>query len=180
MKADIAIFSDLQVRDITQNIVVTVSADAELAQAATLMHEHCVGCLAVVDEQGRCVGILSASDIVSRFADIARRHGPLAGDDFALTQSGPYGSLLLDETPQDVVRCRMSRAVQSVADDMPVIEAARCMCAAQLHHLVILDRSSRPVGVVSSLDVLDAFAKHSTDNEQSGLRSNASAEPKPK
>lgn len=180
MQADITILSDLQVRDIMQNSVVTVSADAELAQAATLMHEHGVGCLAVVDEQGRCVGMLSASDIVSRFADAAGSCRPLAGDDFTLTQSGPYGSLLLDETPQDVVRCRMSHAVQSVAGEVPVIEAAQCMCAAQLHHLVVLDGSARPVGVVSSLDVLDAFAKHLADREQSGLQSNATAAPKPK
>ena len=180
MKADIAILSDLQVRDIMQNSVIAVSADAELAQAAKLMHEHGVGCLAVVDEQGRCVGMLSASDVVSRFADVAASCRPMAGDNFTLTQNGPYGSLLLDETPHDVVRCRMSRAVQSVAGETPVVEAARCMCAAQLHHLVILDGSSRPVGVVSSLDVLDAFAKHLADSEQSGLRSSATAAPKPK
>jgi CBS-domain-containing membrane protein len=180
MTADIAILSDLQVRDIMQNSVVAVSADADLARAATLMHEHGAGCLAVVDEQGRCVGMLSASDIVSRFADVAGSCRPLAGDDFTLTQSGPYGSLLLDATPQDIVRCRMSRAVQSVAGDMPVVEAAQCMCAARLHHLVVLDESSRPIGIVSSLDMLNAIAKHFADSEPCGLRSNTISTQEPK
>jgi CBS-domain-containing membrane protein len=180
MTTAIAISADLQVRDIMQRSVVTVSVDADLTQAAKLMHEHAVGTLAVVDEQGRCVGMLSASDIVSRFADVAGRRCPLAGEDFGLTQRGPHGSLLLEETPQDTVRCRMSQAVQCVAGQMSIVEAAQCMCAARLHHLVVLDESARPVGIVSSLDALNAFAEPPTRSEQCCGRCKTISAQKPK
>jgi CBS domain-containing protein len=74
-----------------------------------------------------------------------------------LTQSGPCHSLLLDETPQDYVRPRMTPALQTVTGDTPILTAARLMSAGRLHHLIVLDGSSRPVGVISSLDVVCAL-----------------------
>ena len=148
--------SSLRVADIMHGEVVSVSAHAELAHATTLMMENEIGCLPVIDEHGRCVGVLTARDFVARFSERDGSRRPLAGVGITLTNNGPNGSLLLEETPQDYVSPRMSKAVQTIPDDAPVLLAARYMCAAHLHHLVILDCTSRPVGIISSTDILNA------------------------
>ncbi len=149
--------SSLLVADIMHGNVISVSAQSELSHAASLMVENEVGCLPVTDEHGRCVGVLTASDFVARFSERNDNPRPLAGDAVALTPCGPYGSLLLEETPQDYVSTRMSKCVQTVPVDAPVLLATRYMCAAHLHHLVILDKKSLPVGIISSTDILNAM-----------------------
>jgi CBS domain-containing protein len=161
------LLTNLLVRDVTRPDVVIVPASVELSQAAALMRASQVNCLPVVDDQGRCVGVLSASDIVARFAERANSTRPLAGEAMTLTQGGRCQSLLLEETPQDYVRPRMSSAVQTVTDDTPILTAARLMSAARLHHLIVLDGSCRPVGVISSLDIVSALV-----HEPSGSMAN--------
>jgi acetoin utilization protein AcuB len=152
-----AVLSSLLVRDVMRPDVVIVPESVELSQAAALMRASQVNCLPVVDDQGRCVGVLSASDFVARFAEHARSTRPLAGEAMMLMKGGRCQSLLLEETPQDYVRPRMSAAVQTVTDDTPVLTAARLMSAARLHHLIVLDSSCRPTGVISSLDIVSAL-----------------------
>jgi CBS-domain-containing membrane protein len=154
-----ALLSSLLVRDVMRPDVITTPASAELSQAAALMHGNQVNCLPVVDDQGRCVGVLTASDFVTRFAEHASSTRPLAGEAMSLTQCGPCHSLLLDETPQDYVRPRMSPAVQTVTKETPILTAARLMSGARLHHLIVLDNSCRPVGVISSWDIVAAMVR---------------------
>jgi CBS domain-containing protein len=52
------------VGDVMTTKVVTVSPDASVEDAATLMHDRKVSRLPVVDDQGDLVGILSRGDIV--------------------------------------------------------------------------------------------------------------------
>lgn len=46
--------------------VQTIAADASLEQAARLMLEHKIGCLPVVDDDGRLCGILTESDFTAK------------------------------------------------------------------------------------------------------------------
>jgi CBS domain-containing protein len=48
--------------------VVTVRYDETLRRAATLMHDHGVGHLPVVDADGRTVGIVSSTDLTAHLA----------------------------------------------------------------------------------------------------------------
>lgn len=162
--------SCLRVADVMHANVVSVPAHAELAHAATLMMENEIGCLPVIDEHGRCIGVLTARDFVARFSERDDSRRSLAGDDIALTNHGPHESLLLEEISQDYVSPRMSTAVQTVRDDAPVLLAARSMCAAHLHHLVILDETSRPVGMVSSTDILSAVVSELDPASKCGSR----------
>ena len=52
------------VRDIMNTNVVTIGADATLAEAARRLLEHRVGALPVVDEAGQLVGIVSETDLL--------------------------------------------------------------------------------------------------------------------
>ncbi len=56
--------SQLSVRDAMTSFVQTISQDASLTEAERLMRDLRVRRLPVVDESGRCVGMLSVDDIV--------------------------------------------------------------------------------------------------------------------
>jgi CBS-domain-containing membrane protein len=51
----------------------------------------------------------------------------------------------------------MTSAVQSIRASAAVIDAARIMCNAHLHRLPVLDDTGRPIGIVSSLDLVSAM-----------------------
>jgi CBS-domain-containing membrane protein len=65
----------------------------------------------------------------------------------------------LDDAPDDAVSCYMTADVVTVGTDAPVGELARVMRDAHIHRVIVLDALRRPVGVVSSMDVLAAVAR---------------------
>ena len=63
------------VKEIMKSKVITTSPDTPVEEAAMVMHDHCVGCLPVL-ENGRLVGIISDKDIYQVLVDITGvRHG---------------------------------------------------------------------------------------------------------
>jgi len=60
--------------------------------------------------------------------------------------------------PHDEVRYHMSIDVVSCGPQVPVARLARQMMDAHIHRIFVLDTHHRPVGVVSSTDILAAVA----------------------
>ena len=54
---------ELTVEELMTKDVVTISADASAGTARKLLHEHRIEKLVVVDEQGRCTGLITVKDI---------------------------------------------------------------------------------------------------------------------
>ena len=109
-----------------------------LAEAAELMADERIHCLAVVDvpedpaEDDRFIGLLSALDLVT-----------------ALDAASPPAS----------VAELASEGLASVAADAPLADAVRQMHEAHVQHLVVVAKGSgRPVGLLSTLDILRALA----------------------
>ncbi|MBI2480813.1 MAG: CBS domain-containing protein, partial [Planctomycetia bacterium] len=50
----------------------------------------------------------------------------------------------------------MTDAVQSVASNQPLLNAARIMCADHIHHLPVIE-GHRVLGVISTMDVIAAM-----------------------
>ena len=64
---------ELTARDCMSSPIATVSEDASLDEAIKLMEENKVRRLPVVDEQGRCIGIVAQADIA-----LSASHGKTA------------------------------------------------------------------------------------------------------
>lgn len=123
----------LRVADVMTRYVVTVSSDQKMAEAACLLIEKNVTGVPVVDADGRCVGVLSATDYV-------RRH--------CQNEAG---------APDTRVRDFMSPAVRTISEDATLVQAARKLCDAHIHRLPVVTAGDRVVGWVSSLDVVAAM-----------------------
>jgi acetoin utilization protein AcuB len=60
----------MKVRDLIKREPITVKPRNSVEKAATLMYEHKVGCLPVVDEAGALVGIITGRDLLGVMVDI--------------------------------------------------------------------------------------------------------------
>jgi CBS domain-containing protein len=187
--------------------VVTIPRQMLLRDAARVLHRAQVSGAPVVDEQGRCVGMLSAADFL-RWAEEGCPEGVegqvrtcsyqvqgqlLTGEEAVVctlaegrcplqamrsTTAGrrtavclqPRGvpcdwQQVIEDLPGGGVRHYMTTDIVTVGPQMPLPELARMMVDAHIHRLPVLDERGRPVGVVSSTDVLAAVARAQPETE---------------
>jgi len=147
----------LTAADLMSPKVVTIPQDMSLQGAAHLLAQADVSGAPVVDAAGRCVGVISARDFVG-WAD----HRTRASQPEASAPAGFCSAWQMmegDSVPRDVVHNYMTADTVTVAPGTPIGSLARMMLDARIHRLVVLDRMDRPVGVVSSTDVLAAVAR---------------------
>lgn len=141
---------DLKVADAMSRKVIVVTGNSTMAEAADTLSESQITGAPVVDEWGRCIGILSGSDFIHYKAEeleaAAQRH--------VLSNQDPQGRFHIDEVRHDLVRSHMTTAVQTISANCPLTTAARCMCTQHIHRLVVVDEDAKPIGVITSLDLV--------------------------
>jgi CBS-domain-containing membrane protein len=149
----------LRVADVMARNVVQVPADETMDNTAELLNQHDITGAPVVDEVGRCVGVISGSDFVVR-ERVRNGTGMAAGGgEQLLVQEAPGRAYHIEDIAADRVSQHMSAEVLNVAAEATLMDAARVMCAEHIHRVVVLDNQRRPVGVVSSLDVVAAVVQ---------------------
>ena len=150
----------LRVADVMTRDVIQIPAHQTMAAAAKLMVQHEISGAPVVDEQGRCAGILSSFDFAVREqAEYETTESPRGKFHHVLVRDRPEQAYRIEDVAEDIVAYYMSPAVQTVRPTATLMEAARVMCAEHIHRLVVLDGHSHPVGIVSSLDIVAALVK---------------------
>jgi CBS domain-containing protein len=135
----------LKVKDVMTREVVFVAKNQTLVDAARLFVDKGISGAPVVDEDGCCVGVLSAIDYVRR-----ERH--------------------LEENPSDAqqderVLHQMSMGVRSVQPEQTLLTAARIMCEKHVHRLPVLGPEGKPVGLITSMDVVAALVNAIDERE---------------
>jgi CBS domain-containing protein len=135
----------LKVKDVMTREVVFVAQNQTLVEAARLFVNKGISGAPVVDDDGRCVGMLSASDYVRR-----ERH----------TQEHPN-----DPDPGEIVHHQMSMGVRSVQPEQTLLTAARIMCEKHVHRLPVLGPEGKPVGLITSMDVVAAMVNAIDERE---------------
>jgi CBS domain-containing protein len=145
--------------DLMSREVVTLPQHMPLSAAARVLAEARVGGAPVVDGEGHCVGVLSASDFMSR---------QKAGNRAALAQPAVPGCVCSDwavveqdwdALPAAAVSRYMTADPVTVSPATPVGELARLMVDANIHRLIVADGNGRPVGIVSATDLLAGLAR---------------------
>ncbi len=154
----------VRVTDIMSREVVTLSANADMSQAARILFEHGISGAPVIDERGKCVGVLSLTDFARRDQSQASDRGlPLLADEFVMNRDMGSGTVHIERAVEGYVRQHMSSAVQSIGSEQTLLDAAKYMNRQKIHRLIVLDEASCPVGVISTLDLLGAFVELATE-----------------
>jgi CBS-domain-containing membrane protein len=147
----------LTAADLMTTTVVAIPQAMSLRGAAHLFGQSHISGAPVVNDEGRCIGVLSATDFVS-WADkgeaAARRRQPATGY--------PHSEWQLIEPellPHEEVSEYMTADPVIVPPGTSIGELARKMTDAHIHRVIVVDSHGRPVGIVSSTDILAALAR---------------------
>jgi CBS domain-containing protein len=125
----------LTAKDLMNHEVITIPQMMTLGEAARLLAREQISGVPVVNPQGRCVGILSATDFLGLWARERERIDAEVG-------------------------CYMTADPVMVPPATPLAELTRMMLDAHIHRVIVVDEHQRPIGVVSSTDVLAAVTFH--------------------
>lgn len=150
----------LRVSDAMSRYVKTIRASSTMGEAAEILYQAKATGAPVVDEKGRCIGVLSLSDFL-RFHHLQHAHPPTeqAGEEYQLVEHPSDSTLAVRHVNEQSVREQMSPAVQTIGPRAPLLLAARVMCAEHIHRLIVLDKRARPIGIVTTLDLAAALIK---------------------
>lgn len=146
-----------RVRDVMVRDVVTIDAKDTVHDALQLMAEDKVAALPVVDRQGRCIGILSTSDLVEMTRDVDAGLTQLEETDE--TYWGAYIEKLGDNIGHQRVLEVMSESVVSTSPDSRLADAAGHMLRERVHRLPVVDKKDRLLGIVSMTDIMRVFVE---------------------
>ena len=149
--------SIVRVREIMSTPAITIQPDATLADAARLMLDHKIGCLPVVDADGRVVGILT-----ERCFFPEARGVPFSTERVAWLLGEWVGHLdQLEKIVGEVRELTVAEAAEqrdAVAEDTPLSVVAAAMLREGASHLVVA-REGTAVGVVSRHDLVKVFLR---------------------
>ena len=138
--------------------VITIHEDASMVEAAQLLHNYDITGVPVVDDFRRCVGVLSSTDfVVSKCEEGCNCVSHVAR---TVDRSGLNRAECLDD---ESVRAHMSPKLQTIREHRSIVDAGQMMCKEHIHRLVVIDRQGRPVGILSSLDLVSALVNAPKD-----------------
>lgn len=152
-------FVALTAADVMSREVVTIPDTMLLNHAAHLLAHHQISGAPVVNDSGRCVGILSTADFVRHVEDGPEPVRISRGSCFC----ADWQVIDLEMLPKDQVHRHMSTDLVTADPTTPITDVARRMLDAHIHRLVILDEKHHPVGIVSSTDIVAAVARMTAD-----------------
>jgi CBS-domain-containing membrane protein len=163
-------FFALAAKDLMNEEVVAIPREMGMQAAARRLGQMRVSGAPVVDEQGRCVGVLSSGDFVACCAANHTRcaqhraeanRGPCAFPDCI---SSEWQIVNAAECVEGMVRDHMTSDPVMARPGTTISLLAQMMRDAHIHRLIIVDERCCPVGIVSTTDIVAAVAQAGIDD----------------
>src|SRR5262249_54337845 len=135
----LALLASTRARDLMVHDPMTVSGDAEVGQAISLLTEKASAAAAVVNQHGAPIGVVSRSDLLVH---------------------GKYQSAMVNnQVPHEQLRVRdiMTPCVFAVSPDTTAKEVITELVAHNILQVFVVAEDKNLVGVIHALDVLRHF-----------------------
>jgi predicted transcriptional regulator len=140
--------------DLMSHEVVLIPKEMSLPGAAHMLAQAQVSGAPVVDDEGRCIGVLSTTDFLHL---VETGKAPLHHHKQNLVQS--WQLLENDEESQGIVADYMNTDPVTVTPATHIGVLAHMMMDAHIHRVIVVDEWNHPIGIVSSTDILAAVAQ---------------------
>ena len=152
--------------DIMSREVVTVSVEDTLRDVMRILVENHVSGAPVVDPDGRCIGLVSASDILSFEEDHSETIGD-ANEDVAQFfdqetqrwENVRLSAFALEELADISVESVMSTEPICVELQTPITDVAKIMVERRIHRVMVVDAHGNLRGIVTAMDFVSALVK---------------------
>ncbi|HEU5023505.1 MAG TPA: CBS domain-containing protein [Spirillospora sp.] len=141
--------SERRVDDVMTMDVVTVREDTPIKQVASLMTEHGIVCLPVVDEDRKVVGLVSEAALLPDLMETSRPRRWLRPRSAKVTAAR--------------AREMMSAPTATVPAGTEIAKAARLMTEPGTRRLPVVDANGVLVGIVAPRDLLKVFLRPDAD-----------------
>jgi len=148
------------VRDVMVTDVVAIDPQDRVSDALKIMLENHVSALPVVGRNDRCVGVISATDLLQ----LAQQ---LGGELDALYQAEGLSRELLERQLEQtgfssqVVQEVMTHKAITIKPESSLVAAATAMIQNRVHRLAVTDSHEKLLGIVSTTDIIRALAESS-------------------
>lgn len=150
--------SKRRVKDVLSKDLVAVSADDTLHDAIELMTENRVTSLPVLNGQGKCIGVLSAADLIElsrELQDELRDYGREKN----ISHEWVLDKLDEHDMTRRTVSEVMTREVATISHEKRLTDAASAMLRHRVHHLPVVDGDGKMLGIISTMDLLSVLAE---------------------
>jgi CBS domain-containing protein len=153
--------------------VISIESDAPLLKALDLMEEQAVTALPVVDDEGRCIGMVSTTDVAcaARATAIELQQLDQAGEG---DRPRLLKALIANGMAHQSVRKAMRYKLKCVHQETSIAKAGNKMLWTRFHHLPVVDEEQKLVGIISTLDLLAAFVKGAKQSDNPSIDDTAS------
>jgi CBS domain-containing protein len=155
-------------RDIMNPNVITVPAEMAVQELADLFTEKMISGAPVVDGDGKLVGVVSLADIVRSDgrgraieSDALKSEYFLSGWEDRVDEA-EFEDLRIEEDSGLMARDIMTPTIFCVPTAMPIGEMADAMIRGRIHRLIVT-QGKKVVGIVTTLDMLEAIRTHTED-----------------
>ena len=150
--------------DLMQRDIVAIAPDDTLRDALELMTENHITGLPVMDGKSRCVGLITASDILNyeeEHANNSEENGSAQFYDPETQQweTVPFSAFGLEEFGDVRVQDVMTRELVWVDRSMPLKDVARRMIDERVHRVLVMDKQCCLYGILSAYDFVRVVAE---------------------
>ena len=160
--------AELKASDVMTRSLVLARPEQDLLEIESLLFERRISGVPVVDE-GRLVGMVSATDVARVQVLMNSLDGQVndtldwsqQADGFQHTdppQFSGFRQMIAKLKVQDAMRDNVSVCLP----DAPLAEVARTMLAERIHRIIVVE-GERPVGIISSLDLVKVLSTQLAD-----------------
>ena len=142
--------------------VLTVTAETPLQDAVSLLNDHHVSGLPVVDGQGVLVGELTEQDLMGRESGVDVGPYVMLLDSVIYLRNPLNWDRQVHQVLGNSVGDLMHRDSHSCEGSLPLPKAASMLHDKGTQRLIVVDAQRRPVGVLTRGDVVRALASAQT------------------
>jgi len=168
---------ELTAADLMSRDVVSIPQDMSLRAAAHLLSQAHITGAPVVNAEGQCVGVLSATDFLHWVEEPDQAY--LSARAVTAETCCEWQYIDLEAVPADDVRTHMTSDPVTVAPETSIYAMAELMVEAHIHRVIVTDKGNRPIGMVSSTDILAAVARARRDRQEKGPARSRQTEEQP-
>jgi CBS domain-containing protein len=144
------------VRDVMTEKPVCAESGESLRDLARMLDENEISGVPVVDDQERLIGVVSRTDLLRRLLEGPSEARP-SEDWLDLLAADSVNTFEIDVARLGTIDDLMSIDPVTATPEETVATVAWRLAAARVHRAIVVDPKRRPIGIVTTLDLLKVF-----------------------
>ncbi|MEM7770390.1 MAG: CBS domain-containing protein [Cyanobacteria bacterium P01_E01_bin.6] len=151
------------VADIMTHEPIVVTPETSLKTAIQLIANNRIGCLPVINDDKKIVGIISDADLMWQETGVQLPAYIMILDSVVYLENPAKRDRDLHKALGQLVKDVMTKPAITSLPDKPLREAAQIMHNRKIHHLPVVNNDEHVVGILTLGDIVRFMAAHYDD-----------------